>query len=129
MTLFLGFGLAFINFFSRPAGLSLWAASDRIYVTEAEFILKKSHTRIEVCFFLWSLANRLAFLFFPVYFIFSLTFPFDEPFDGWDCWDDNFRRNTIEWPFFFFVAFLVFDLLCEIYRDWWCVKAVPSFFS
>lgn len=22
----------------------------------------------------------------------------------------------------------MFDLLCEIYRDWWCVKAVPSFF-
>lgn len=129
LTGLIGYGLAIINLFTRPFYFLSWAASDRIYVTEAEYILKKTHTRIEVCFFLWSLANRLAFLFFPLYFVFPIFSFFDEPFDGWDCWDDNFRRNTIEWPYFLFVSFLVFDLLCDIYRDWWCVKIIPSFFN
>ncbi len=45
----------------------LWLLSDRIYFTEAELIFKKNHTQVEFFFFIWSFANRLVFLFFPLF--------------------------------------------------------------
>lgn len=47
-----GFFLELTLGLSRPSSLTAWSLSDRIYITEAEFIIKKGHTRVEFLFFM-----------------------------------------------------------------------------
>jgi hypothetical protein len=113
---------------SRLGALRMWWCSDRLYFTEGEFIIKKSHTRIELLFFMWSFANRLAFLllFFcavaPVYIPYPEFTLFEEPVEDWSCWDVYYRTHNFYWPYFFVLGGCFISYLYDSYRFWWYPK-------